>query len=56
MSEKGSDERLELNMSRLLIAGVIISGGLVALGGIIYLFGHGFQKPEYGTFSGKPSP
>ncbi|MBE7178067.1 MAG: DUF1634 domain-containing protein, partial [Mucilaginibacter polytrichastri] len=22
----------------------------------IYLLGHGFQKPEYGTFSGKPSP
>lgn len=56
MSEKSlQDERLELNMSRLLIAGVIISGGLVAIGGLLYLLHHGLEKPEYGTFSGEPA-
>ncbi len=52
---KISDFDIESVMGRLLITGVIISGTLILLGGVYYLYQMGFAKPHFKTFRGEPS-
>lgn len=52
---KFNDERMQLSMSKLLRAGVVLSALVVSVGGIIYLFRHGMEIPDYRTFSGEPT-
>jgi len=49
-----SDERVEEILSLLLRAGVILASSLVLIGGIIFLFRHGGELPDYRTFRGQP--
>ncbi|RTL53239.1 MAG: DUF1634 domain-containing protein [Sphingobacteriales bacterium] len=49
------DDDLEFAMGNLLRLGVIISSIIVVIGGIIYLYKHGMQIPEYATFTGDKS-
>ncbi len=50
-----NDDRLERIIGALLQAGVVLSGALVVVGGIIYLVRHGSELPHYRTFAGEPS-
>lgn len=52
---KISDERLEIVISLLLRAGLIVAALLVLAGGIIYLIQYGAAVPEYSSFRGEPS-
>ena len=54
MSEKYSDERLDIALGRLLQTGVVLSATLVLGGGIVYLLRHGSAYPEYRKFLGEP--
>jgi uncharacterized membrane protein len=47
-----NDRRLEIIISVLLRTGVLISAGVVLLGGICYLSRHGQEQPEYRVFHG----
>lgn len=55
LKNKISDYDIESVMGTLLITGVIISGTLILVGGVYYLFQFGFIKPNFHTFSGEPS-
>ncbi len=44
------DNRIERQMGRLLQAGVLVSAAVMALGGVVYLAGHGGQVPVLKTF------
>ena len=50
-----NDDRLERTIGTLLRAGVLLSGALVVLGGIIYLVRHGGEPPHYRAFAAEPS-
>lgn len=52
---KWTDEHIEIVMGNLLRIGVIISAVVVAIGGMWYLIGYGFQEPHYGIFHGEPA-
>ncbi len=49
------DARLERTIGALLRAGVLLSGSLVVVGGVVYLARHGGQVPHYRTFASAPS-
>ena len=42
--------QIERHMGRLLQAGVLVSAAVMAVGGAMYLAGHGGQPPDLGTF------
>lgn len=48
------DEQIELIIGNLLRIGVLFSAAIVFIGGIIYLYEHGGEKPQYRTFHGEP--
>jgi len=48
-------ERMDLIVGNLLRAGVILSGAIVFIGGLVYLFRHGAEAPDYQVFHGEPS-
>jgi uncharacterized membrane protein len=50
-----NDEKLEQILGNLLRAGVMVSGGVVLAGGVLYLLRHGSGVPHYRVFSGEPS-
>ena len=50
-----SDQRLEQILGNLLRVGVMISGAVIFVGGILYLLRHGSAVPHYRVFSGEPS-
>jgi len=50
-----SDQRMELIISNLLRAGVLLSALVVALGGLIYLKHHGTAAPGYRVFRSEPT-
>ncbi|MDD4955101.1 MAG: DUF1634 domain-containing protein [Candidatus Omnitrophica bacterium] len=52
--QKIIDGGIEVFMGNLLRAGVIIAATLVILGGVIYMFKHGFTMPDYKNFYGEP--
>ncbi len=49
-----TEHQFEQVMGNLLRAGVILSAGIVAVGGIIYLARHGMEQPSYRIFRGEP--
>jgi uncharacterized membrane protein len=48
-------EKMDLIVGNLLRAGVVLSGTIVFIGGLVYLFRHGTQAPAYHAFHGEPS-
>ena len=50
-----SDQRIEAIIGDLLRAGVVFSGAIVLIGGIVYLIHQGSTMPHYGVFRGEPS-
>ena len=48
-------EKMDLIVGNLLRAGVVLSGTIVFIGGLVYLFRHGTQAPAYHVFHGEPS-
>jgi uncharacterized membrane protein len=50
-----SDQRIEAIIGDLLRAGVVFSGVIVLVGGIVYLIRQGHTMPHYGVFHGEPS-
>lgn len=56
MQRRAPDEfQIETFLGRFLRAGVLLAGAVVALGGIVYLSRHGFERPHYAAFKGEPS-
>jgi len=49
-----NDEGLERIISRLLIAGVILSAAVVLLGGACHLARHGYETADYHVFHAVP--
>jgi len=54
-SRTWSDQRIEAIIGDLLRAGVVFSGAIVAIGGMVYLIHQGNTVPHYGVFHGEPS-
>jgi uncharacterized membrane protein len=54
-SRTWTDRRIETIIGDLLRAGVIFSGAIVLIGGIVYLIHQGDTVPHYGVFHGEPS-
>lgn len=52
--KKLQDTDLELVIGQLLRYGVILSSVIVAAGGVLYLFRHGGEQPQFGVFRGEP--
>ncbi len=52
--QRWTEYQFEQVMGNLLRAGVILSAGIVAIGGIIYLARHGMEQPSYQMFRGEP--
>ena len=50
-----TDQQVENIVANLLRAGVILAGAVVAVGGVIFLFRHGRNAPEYAHFTGEPA-
>lgn len=50
-----SDERIEAIIGDLLRTGVIFSGAIILIGGMVYLLHQGNMAPHYGVFYGEPS-
>jgi uncharacterized membrane protein len=48
-------EKMDLVVGNLLRAGVVLSGAVVFIGGLVYLFRHGTEAPAYHVFRGEPS-
>ena len=58
MTQESSDlatEKMDLIVGNLLRAGVILSGSIVFIGGLVYLFRHGMEAPAYHVFRGEPT-
>ena len=49
------DQKMEAAMGSLLRWGVVLSAGLVAIGGILYLFQFGGLPPHHQVFRGEPA-
>lgn len=45
---------IQFYIGSLLRWGVIISMSVVFVGGLVYLYRHGAEKPDYHTFNGEP--
>jgi uncharacterized membrane protein len=48
-----TDQRIERMVSTLLRIGVLISGGTVLIGGLLYLLRHGEELANYSVFRGE---
>ena len=51
-----NDRRLEIIIGKLLRTGVLLSAGVVFLGGVFYLFQHGNSRVDFHHFSAAPAP
>ena len=51
-----SDEQFDTLLARVLRAGVLLSAAIVAIGGVVFLARHGFERPMYHVFRGEPQP
>ncbi|RBL92798.1 DUF1634 domain-containing protein [Chitinophaga flava] len=47
-----ADKDIQQLIGKQLRVGVITSSIIVLLGGIVYLYRHGHESPDYGTFTG----
>lgn len=52
--QRWTEYQFEQVMGNLLRFGVILSAGIVAIGGAIYLARHGMEQPNYQIFRGEP--
>jgi len=52
--QRWTEHQFEQVMGNLLRAGVILSAGIVAIGGVLYLARHGMEQPNYQLFRGEP--
>lgn len=52
---KVTDKSIEAIISRVLLAGVLISGAVVLGGGIYYVARHASEVVDYSTFRGEPA-
>lgn len=50
-----NDERIEIAISVLLRAGLVMASVLVITGGAFYLYQHGPDLPDYISFRGEPT-
>ncbi len=50
-----TDQQIEVLVGTLLRSGVMLSAGVVLLGGAIYLLRYGAATPDYRVFRGEPS-
>jgi len=48
------DKDIQLMTSLVLRWGVLLSMGVVILGGIVYIYRHGHEAIDYSTFTGEP--
>ncbi len=55
LSEKWSDERLDVVVGNLLRTGVLTAATVVLVGGIIFLVRHGLALPDVKAFHGEAS-
>ena len=53
-AQQWSDEKMENIIGSLLRTGVMLSAGIVLIGGIIYLARHGYEPANYKAFHGEP--
>ena len=51
---KWGDKDMQVIIGNLLRGGILLSTLIVILGGIVYLWRHGAQLPEYKTFHSQP--
>ena len=49
-----SERQVERILGNLLRGGVILSAGVVLMGGMLYLIHYGAASPDYGAFRGEP--
>jgi uncharacterized membrane protein len=50
-----TDQDIEVTVSRILRAGVVLSGSFVLLGGIYFLVRHGSEPANFKNFVGQPA-
>jgi uncharacterized membrane protein len=50
-----TDQTLEEIIGSLLRYGVMLSAGIVAIGGMLYLLRYGAERPPYQVFRGEPT-
>lgn len=55
LKKKINDEDMQQLIGLVLRTGVILSGTIAIIGGILYLIQNGSAIPQYGTFHGEPS-
>jgi uncharacterized membrane protein len=55
LKDAWTDERVESIIGKFLRIGVTMAAGVVGIGGIVYLFRHGFDLVQYSVFRGEPS-
>jgi uncharacterized membrane protein len=54
-SRSWSDQTIEILLSKLLRAGVLLSAAVVSIGAVIYLVHHGSSSMDFGAFRGEPA-
>jgi uncharacterized membrane protein len=50
-----TEHEFEQVLGNLLRGGVLLSAGIVAVGGVLYLARHGMEPPSYQVFRGEPA-
>jgi uncharacterized membrane protein len=50
-----TEERLESMVSFVLRLGVNLAAAIVILGGLVFLYRHGHELPDYAVFRGEPT-
>lgn len=53
--QRWTDHQVEQIVGNLLRGGVILSAGVVLLGGVLYLIRYGMNPPNYQVFRGEPT-
>jgi len=54
LRKKTTDTDLEKIIGQLLRYGVLLSSAIVIIGGMIYLWRHGREQPQFHVFKGEP--
>jgi len=55
LRQRWSEHEFEILLGNLLRIGVMMSAGIVAVGGVLYLLRHGMERPSYHIFRGEPA-
>lgn len=54
LQPRWSEQQFEQFLGNFLRVGVMLSAGIVAVGGALYLMKHGMEPPNYRVFQGEP--